>query len=173
MNNKTEAAPIDPDVSHAAMWHVNNFLNQEVHAYDTYTADLERQLRAQEWRANAWEERARVYQTQLDESFNAQARARAGGEAVVSAIDNMYNLFIDMCREAPQISRYHEMLQRIVLHAEAGRRMLASVDLPTDDEEEEETLHVDLHEGQRLQIIEPDGRVHQVIDLTEDTDEDM
>lgn len=141
---QAKAQPLNPDVTHAAMWQVNNFLNQEVAAYDNYTADLERQVRAQEWRASAWEERAQVYRRQLDEAWEAQARARAGAETIIASIDNMYNLFLEMARVAPQIGHYHEMLQRVVLHAEAGRRMMAPVvDLTEEDDEEDAGIFFD------------------------------
>jgi len=165
MNNTNNTQPLNPDVTHAAMWHVNNFLNQEVAAYDNYTADLERQVRAQEWRASAWEERAQVYRAQLDEAWNAQARARAGGETIVHAVDNMYNLFIQMAAEAPQIGHYHQQLQRIVLHAEAGRRMMDPVIDLTEEEEEDEGMAA-LIEGYDAHLARRQER--EVIDLTED-----
>lgn len=156
--------PLNPDVTHAAMWQVNNFLNQEVAAYDNYNADLERQVRAQEWRAGAWEERAQVYRRQLDDNYDALARGRAGGETVVQAIDNMYNLFVEMCRETPEIGRYHEMLQRIVLHAEAGRRMMQPMIDLTD--EEDDAGMATLIEGYDAHLARRQER--QVIDLTEE-----
>lgn len=174
---KPEAQPLNPNVTHAAMWQVNNFLNQEVAAYDNYTADLERQIRAQEWRASAWEERARVYRTQLDEAWTSQARTRAGGETVVSAIDNMYNLFMEMAREAPQIGRYHEMLQRCVLMAEAGRRMMQPVIDMTEEEDDEDDAGIFFDPAIGLYRENEEGNVvtitHEtvtttVIDLTSD-----
>lgn len=172
--NQAQAQPLDPNVTHAAMWQVNNFLNQEVTAYDNYTADLERQVRTQEWRATAWEERAQVYRRQLDEAWTAQARARAGGETIVSAIDNMYNLFIEMVREAPQIGHYHTMLQRIVLHAEAGRRMMDPVvDLTEEEEDDDANIFFD----PRIGVYREETNGHtvtvvqettMVIDLTSD-----
>jgi len=169
-----KAQPLNPNVTHAAMWQVNNFLNQEVAAYDNYTADLERQVRAQEWRASAWEERAQVYRRQLDEAWTEQARVRAGAETVVGAIDNMYNLFVQMAHEAPQIGHYHQQLQRIVLHAEAGRRMMGVIDLTEDDEDDDENIFFDpaigvyreeTHDGHTVTVVQ---ETTMVIDLTSD-----
>jgi len=168
MSQKLSAtpAPLNPAVTHQAMYNICNFLNQEVNAYDTYTADLERQLRDAEWRAKSMEERANFYRQELDELYPRLSRSRAGGETVVMAIDNMYNLFITMCQQHPEIAHFHDQLQRVVLHAEAGRRMLQPViDLTeSDDDEDDEMTPEDM--------LEDNGPTYTriTIDLTTETE---
>lgn len=137
------------------MYHMLNFLNTEVSAYDVYTADLERQVRDQEWKATTYRERAELYRTELDNTYQRLARTVAGGETVVAALDNMYNLFIAMARDHPEIGRFHDQLQRIILHAEAGRRaMQPIIDLTTDDEESEVDIDEEMAEQEEEQRLE-------------------
>lgn len=157
---------MDPAMAADAIWHVNNFLNQEVAAYDNYTDELLKKVDLQEWRASAWEERAGIYHERMEQLQSEQARARAGAETIVAAIDNMYNLFTEMARVAPEIGRFHEQLQRIVLHAESGRHMLSPViDLTTEEEEDDERDA--LIEGYPSFVLQRAG-INEVIDLTGD-----
>lgn len=151
-NKRAEPTPLNPALSHQAMYHMLNYLNTEVHAYDVYTADLERQIRDAEWRATTYRERADMYREETDRTYSRLARVAAGGETVVMALDNMYNLFITMARDHPEIGSYHEQLQRIILHAESGRRLLSDViDLTTDDEEDEIDIDEEMLEHEREQ----------------------
>lgn len=166
-NNKTaRPAPLNPAATHQAMYNICNFLSQEVNAYDAYTADMEQQLRDAEWRARSFEERANLYREELDELYPRMTRTRVGGETIVMAIDNMYNLFISMCQQHPEIGHFHDQVQRVVLHAEAGRRMLQPViDLTTDSEDEDDEMTPE-------DMLEDNGPTYTrvTIDLTRETE---
>jgi len=66
-------------------------------------------------------------------------RMQEGCRIVMDRLDDMYNLYTSMVITAPDISRYHDELQGIVLRAEVGRAFMVQevIDLTGDETEED------------------------------------
>lgn len=152
---------VDPNTSNQVMFHMLNFMNAEVEAYDRYSTGLDKRLQTAEWKTQEAITRGNFYRELWEEVCAQQAATRVGTDVIVTAVDNMYNLYTEMARQVPEIGRFHEQLSRIVLQAEAGRRMVQPIDLTTEEEEEDD---MDIWVHQETTV---------VIDLTEDSDEDM